>query len=163
MNNRTGNIRRLNTKRRYYVRRNDEERRKIMQQNVVRKILVTGSRDWSDITTVIETFKNYDKSVILVHGDCKGADIICAAVGETLGFEIRSYPADWDTYGKRAGIIRNQLMIDTENKPDEPIDVCIAFHDELENSKGTKHCVSSALAANIPVIYVKSKDHENED
>lgn len=134
-----------------------------MQQNPIRKIIVTGSRDWSDITSVVETLKIYDKSTILVHGNCRGADIICAVVGETLGFEIRPYPADWDTHGKPAGIIRNQLMIDTENKTDEPIDLCIAFHDEIENSKGTKDCVSRALKANITILYVKSKSHDIKD
>jgi hypothetical protein len=134
-----------------------------MQQNPIKKILVTGSRDWSDITSIIETLKNYDKGTILIHGNCRGADIICATVGETLGFEIRSYPADWDTHGKSAGIIRNQLMIDNENKIDEPIDLCIAFHNEIENSKGTKDCVSRVLKANIAVIYVKLKSHDIKD
>lgn len=159
-----GNIRRFNDKRRYYVRRKEkEERRKVMQQNAIKKILVTGSRDWSDITSVIEALKIYDKSTILVHGNCRGADIICAVVGETLGFEIRPYHADWDAHGKSAGHIRNQLMIDAENKTNESIDLCIAFHDEIENSKGTKDCVSRANKANIPVIYVKSKSHDIKD
>ena len=116
------------------------------------KILVTGDRAWDNIELVVEVLSKYEKGTVLINGKCRGADNICAAVAEQLGFTVRSYPALWDAHGRAAGPIRNQQMLDKENKPDEPIDICLAFHDNIEASKGTKDMMARAKKANIPVV-----------
>jgi DNA-binding MurR/RpiR family transcriptional regulator len=63
-------------------------------------------------------------------------------------FEHLSYPADWEAYGKAAGPIRNQRMLD-EGKPD----LVIAFSD-LPTTSGTYDMIKRAKAAGIPVYLV---------
>lgn len=121
------------------------------------KILVTGDREWNDIETIVSVFEKFPFGTIIVHGACRGADNTCAAVAEALGFEVRAYPADWKTYKKAAGPIRNQQMLVSENRHDEPIDLCIAFHDDLEKSTGTRDMVKRSLGAMIPVDLVSSR------
>jgi hypothetical protein len=147
---RTGNLRRTKPDRRYSDRRDPEERRQLPEEALVKKIVVTGDREWDDIARVVEELRGFRPGTILVHGACRGADIICAAVAEALGFEVRSYPADWKKYPRAAGPIRNQQMIDVENKPEEPIDLCLGFHNDIEKSRGTADMLRRVQHANIP-------------
>jgi hypothetical protein len=146
---RTGNVRRSKPERRYHDRRG-EERRVLPEANLVRKILVTGDREWNDITRIVKALEGYRPGTILINGACRGADNFCAAVGEALKFEVRSYPADWRRYPRAAGPIRNQQMIDEEHKPGEPIDLCLAFHNDIQNSKGTADMLDRVVKAGIP-------------
>lgn len=150
MKQRTGTIRRAKGERRYHVRRDDEERRQLPVENLVKKILITGDRAWDDIPRVVEELKGYRPGTILVHGACRGADVICAAVAEALGFEVRAYPADWARYPRAAGPIRNQQMLDEEHKPEEPIDLCLAFHNNIQESRGTADMIKRVDKAGIP-------------
>lgn len=163
MRQRTGNIRRSKPDRRYHDRRSDEERRRLPEESLVKKILVTGDREWDDIKRVVEVLETYRPGTILVHGACRGADIICAAVGEALGFEVRPYPADWDTHKKAAGPIRNRQMLKEEHKPDEPIDVVLAFHNDIENSKGTADMLDCIVKTDIPWELIKSHPRSSMD
>ena len=60
-------------------------------------------------------------------------------------------PADWDQFGKNAGPIRNKAML-AEHVPD----VVIAFHVAIEKARGTKHMVTLARKAKIPVRVVSA-------
>jgi hypothetical protein len=51
-------------------------------------------------------------------------------------------PADWQTHGRAAGIIRNTAMTRTG------ADVCLAF--VRDASPGASHCAAQAEAAGIP-------------
>lgn len=155
--------------RRQTVRRNPEERRKdpqtpeVPDASLVKKILVTGDREWDDIQRVVEALQVYAPGTVLVHGACRGADLICAAVGEALGFVVRGYPADWAAYPRAAGPIRNQQMLTEEHWSDGPIDVCLAFHDHIEDSKGTADMVYRAEKAHIPTVLNTSRFCSSED
>ncbi len=150
MKKRSGNIRREKVERRYHDRRDDDERRTVPCEALVKKILVTGDREWSDIPRVVEELKGYRPGTVLVHGACRGADIICAAVAEALGFEVRAYPADWVKFKKAAGPIRNRQMITEEHKPEEPIDLCLAFHNHIQDSTGTADMLDCVVKSAIP-------------
>lgn len=155
---RTGSIRRSKPERRYHDRRTDEERRRIPVEEVevVKKVLVTGDRGWDDIPRVVEELKGYRPGTILIHGKCRGADVICAAVAEALGFEVRGYAADWTKHPRAAGPIRNQQMVDQEHTVDSPIDICIAFHNSIQDSRGTADMLDRAVRAGIPWKLVRS-------
>ena len=75
-----------------------------------------------------------------------GADKIAGEIATVFGLKVIPYPANWSAYGKAAGCVRNQLMLDREH-PDE----VWAFHEDLENSKGTKDMVERAEQAGIKV------------
>ncbi|AJD82481.1 hypothetical protein SHEEN_63 [Mycobacterium phage Sheen] len=119
----------------------------------MRRVLVTGSRDWKDRTTVWNALHQeliqFPEGIIVVHGAARGADDIAdrwAWGMNQMGYKVRpeAHPADWEGLGKRAGIIRNQQMIDLG------ADVVHAF--PLEGSVGTRHCMSRAYGAGIRVV-----------
>ena len=93
------------------------------------------------------------KGTIIVHGAARGADSIAAAIAKEFGFEVRPYPIseeDWNTYGLRAGPLRNAKMIQEEH-PDKDgvlIDKGLAFTINL--IKGTKNMVGQLREAAIP-------------
>jgi hypothetical protein len=121
------------------------------------KLLVTGDREWLDVERVVEVLEQFPAGTILVHGACRGADNTCAAVAEALGFELRPFPADWRGLGRAAGHIRNQQMLDVEHKEEEPIDLCLAFHDNIDASKGTADMLRRVAKAGIPHKLYASK------
>lgn len=124
------------------------------------KILITGSRDWNDVETILNRLSKLPPGSTIIHGACRGADMIAHAVAEQLGFIVRAFPADWDRYGLRAGRIRNRQMLDDEHMPhhNDPVDIVLAFHDWLELSKGTKHMVDIAKRCNINVEIITSNN-----
>lgn len=109
------------------------------------KVLVCGDRFWTDKEKIRERLAKLPAGTIVIHGAARGADSIAAVIGKTLGFDVRSFPAEWGKHGKAAGPIRNRLMLD--EKPD----LVLAFHSDLSNSKGTKDTVEEARRRGVPV------------
>lgn len=107
-----------------------------------KKILITGSRWWGDYSTICDALKEHGPGVV-IEGGARGADNMARFAAESMGWPTIQFPANWDKYGKSAGPIRNQEMID--QKPD----VCLAF--PLDESRGTLHCMKAAERAGIPV------------
>lgn len=117
-----------------------------------RRILVTGDRNWTD-RELIGQWLVYEVNVVghgvLIEGEARGADRLSAEVARELGFEVLRFPADWDRYHRAAGPIRNQQMLD-EGSPD----IVLAFHDDLEHSRGTADMVRRARKAGLQVRHV---------
>lgn len=123
------------------------------------KVLVTGDRWWTNLDRTITILNKLPAGTIIVHGACRGADLMCAAAAATLGLSTRAYPADWNGFGqnrKAAGVVRNQKMLDCEHTEAEPIDICIAFHDNIAASRGTRDMLNRVIKANVPALLVTS-------
>lgn len=114
------------------------------------KILVTGDRDWRDEAPIYRELSHFPAGTKLVHGDARGVDRIASRIGKELGFEVIPMPADWTMFGKAAGPIRNSQML--KEHPD--IEFALAFHSDLENSKGTKDMVKKLKTKNIPFKHI---------
>lgn len=114
------------------------------------RVLVCGSRDWSDPMAIQLTLERLDAVhgiEAVIHGDCRGADRAAGQwARDTRWVSLLVFPADWERYGRRAGPIRNRQMI-TEGQPT----MVLAFHPDLENSRGTKDMVRAAKDAGLPV------------
>lgn len=149
-------FRRVRSDRRYHDRRSDEERRRLPEERPLRKVLVAGSRGWDDVAAVVAELEKLHPECVVVHGGCRGADQIAGVVAETLGLKTRVYPADWRAHGKAAGPIRNRLMLSSEHTADDPVNLCLAFCDDVENSRGTKDVIALAEAAGVEVRLVRS-------
>lgn len=113
------------------------------------RILVTGSRDWYDKTVIRNAISSVPveegEQVIVVHGGARGADYLAQECAYALGYIAERYDAEWNTYGKRAGYIRNKEMVEAG------ADICLAF---IKNeSKGATMCAKLAEDAGIPVKY----------
>ncbi len=118
-----------------------------MSENL--RILITGSRNWTDEKTVAKalhdaTVGHDPANVTVVHGACRtGADRIAAEAAALFGFKLEAHPANWNAHGRAAGPIRNNAMIALG------ADICLAF--PLGESKGTRGSMKRAAAAGIPV------------
>lgn len=109
------------------------------------RVLVTGSRDYTDTESMalaLAAIQHEERSMVLVHGDARGADRAAAHAARSLGWATEAHPADWSR-GRGAGPARNQHMVDLG------ADLCLAF--PLPGSRGTWDCVRRAKAAGIPV------------
>ena len=116
------------------------------------RLLVTGSRDWSDYLIVLRelTLLHQAEGVeVVIHGNCRGADKLAGRAAKELRIPVLVFPAKWDEHGKAAGPIRNQQMLD-EGYPD----YVLALHDHFEESKGTKDMVERTQHAGLPARLV---------
>lgn len=120
------------------------------------KVLVCGGRDYSNIEKVKDVLdmindicrNNFIESseMIVIHGGARGADSLAGKWAKQNNIQSEVYLADWQNHGKRAGPIRNELMLKT-GKPN----IVVAF----PGGNGTKHMVSIAKRDNIEVYEVK--------
>lgn len=110
------------------------------------RVIICGSRNWTDRDTIEDYIKTLPPNSTVIHGACRGADIIAHNLALKHGHRINDFPAEWGIYGFAAGPIRNGEML----KYGDP-EFVVAFHDDLENSKGTKDMVRQARAAGVPV------------
>ena len=92
---------------------------------------------------------NGEWAVKIIHGECKGVDLTADKVARKLGFQIISAPADWKTYGKAAGPIRNKQMLNMG------ANAVYAFHQNISQSKGTKNMIEQAKKRGVPVFLIK--------
>jgi hypothetical protein len=116
------------------------------------KIAVIGSREFKDFKfvkdTVITAF--YLNAPLcgneFVSGGARGVDTWAEECMTHLTPK-HIFKPEWDKYGKRAGFIRNQLIINEADK-------VIAFWDG--SSCGTKNSIDLAIKAGKPIdIYVR--------
>lgn len=128
------------------------------------KVLVCGGRDFDNRTKFAfeldrifwdkgwigaqDEVGNFLYDVHIISGGAKGADTLAIDWAVVNWSNWTEFPADWDKYGKKAGPIRNQQMLD-EGKPD----LVIAF--PTKNSRGTYDMIRRAEKAGVPVITIE--------
>lgn len=120
------------------------------------KLLVCGDRNWKN-REVIRAWIAYLQPELVIEGEARGADLIGKSEATRLKIPVLSFPAEWDKYGRAAGVIRNTQML----KKGGP-DFVVAFHDGIEHSKGTANMVEQAAKSNIPYIIVQSDMNDPE-
>lgn len=137
------------------------------------RVLACGSRDWSDGGMVNAVLTGlYQEATVghlsadlvtftLIEGGARGADSCAAWWADNSPmhshnehpdhprFEHLTFRADWERYGKRAGYLRNQQMLD-EGKPD----LVLAFRSPGE-SPGTDMMVDLAHKAGVPAYVIR--------
>ena len=116
------------------------------------KIVVGGCRDFCDYDVLREfldeVLDGRDLSdVTLLSGHCRGADMLAELYAGERGIKVELHPAEWDKYGRAAGVHRNREMVDEA-------DQVIAFWDG--KSRGTKSLIEYAKkrgkAADVKMI-----------
>ena len=112
------------------------------------KVLVCGSRDWLDIEPIRKELSALPKDSIIIHGAARGADTLADQVAVELGLKVKVFPASWHRYGRAAGPIRNQKMLE------EHPDLVLAFCHDLTKSKGTADMIRRARLAKVKVKVV---------
>jgi len=113
------------------------------------KILVCGGRDYSNYSELSQELDRLDKAFSIkavVQGAARGADTLAGQWAIERGKEHFPTPADWTTFGRSAGPIRNAKML--SDHPD--ISLVVAF----PGGRGTENMITQARAKNIDVLKV---------
>lgn len=115
------------------------------------KVIIAGGRDFNDYNLMIDKlddiFANLKPiDVEIVCGEANGADKLGKRYGREHDCKIKSFPANWNEYGKSAGYIRNEEMA-------KYADAAVIFWNK--SSKGTKHMIDLAKKYNLKlrIIY----------
>ncbi len=114
------------------------------------RVLCCGDRNWTSYEIIRRELDKLRPNTIVITGCANGADSISSDVAMQLGYITLEFPANWKKYGRAAGPIRNKQMLD-EGKPD----LVLAFHTNIENSKGTKDMIKQAKKREIKIILIE--------
>lgn len=113
------------------------------------RVLICGGRDYGvteherlRIAWQLSGLHVEKRFTFVIDGGARGVDACAREFREMAGLEGQTFKAEWLSYGRAAGPIRNQRMID-EGKPD----LVIAF----PGGRGTADMVRRARAADIEV------------
>lgn len=109
------------------------------------RVLVCGGRDFTARQMIFDALDQLSASHVItgvIHGRARGVDAMAGQWAESRGMPCVSMPADWNRYGKRAGSVRNQAMLDTYHP-----EYVVAF----PGGAGTADMVSRSRAAGLPV------------
>lgn len=117
-------------------------------------VLGCGSRNWRAVLPVRHYLACLPAD-LLIHGGQRGADTCCAEQARKLGWSVEGFPADWDRYGKRAGPLRNQRMLERA-LTDETV-LLLAFHEDPRLGRGTRDMVNRWREHRMPsAVYIGS-------
>ena len=111
------------------------------------KLIVAGGRDFADTKMLEKAITDLaegvyaDKAISIVSGMARGADMLGYMFAVKHNVVVYVMPADWEQYGKRAGMIRNKAMGDMA-------DGLLAFY---SGSNGTKHMIDYMRKLGKPV------------
>jgi len=114
------------------------------------RVLCCGDRNWSSYEIIRRELKKFNDDTVIIEGCANGADKISGFISSRFGYKVLEFHADWKKYGRAAGPIRNKQMLD-EGKPD----LVLAFHTDIEKSRGTKNMIKQSKKRGIKVILIK--------
>ena len=114
------------------------------------RLLVCGSTEFTDRDKMTHELAKigWKKVKVVIHGDARGADRMAGEIAKLYKKRVKKFPAKWKLYGRAAGPIRNQKMLD-KGKPN----FVLAF--PMENSVGTWDMVMRAKKAGVKVRVIK--------
>lgn len=130
------------------------------------RVLICGDRNWDDQKTVDQTLRELevelngdgDRIEVVIEGGQVsydgnrryGGDYQGKVAAMKMGIPVMEFVANWEYFKKAAGPIRNQWQLDFG----EP-EMVLAFHSDIENSKGTKDMVKRAKKAGVRVRIIR--------
>lgn len=118
-------------------------------------VVFTGARAWENHEIVNAAIRKLIKvygtnRLIIIEGGQVGLDTIAANEARSLRVHVAEVEALWLLNHKAAGPIRNQIMLKmAEQMSDTPR--VVAFHWDLNDSRGTADCIRRAEKMNIKV------------
>lgn len=116
------------------------------------KLAIVGGRDFDNYSLLKEEINELKLNIsLIISGGALGADKLGEKYADTHNIPTQIYYPNWKEYGKRAGAIRNKLIVENS-------DYIIAFWNGI--SKGTKITIDLAKKCNkkLKIIY-----YENEN
>ena len=114
-------------------------------------VLVSGDRHGTNLSAVQGRLSRHAKGTWVIHGDAPGVDTLADKACPLLSF-VRIRVPYLGHLGRRGGPARNKVMLDIllalrNNGHSVLVE---AFHDDIDNSRGTANMVSQAEKAKVP-------------
>ncbi|MDP9652003.1 DUF2493 domain-containing protein [Paraburkholderia caledonica] len=113
------------------------------------KVIVCGGRDYGNaemLNLVLDELHAKTPIAMLINGGAKGADSLAFDWGLSKpSVHLHTVFAEWDTYGRKAGPMRNAAMLKLNP------DLIVAF----PGGRGTANMIAQSRAAGVPVIEVE--------
>lgn len=110
--------------------------------------LVSGSRDFPNETLVRESMRAVMQPTdTLLHGGARGVDTWCAEEATRCGATVLHRPAQWEGYGRSAGMRRNTDMLNELVEQADPYHIFLFWDGE---SRGTAHMLSMVHDRQLP-------------
>lgn len=113
------------------------------QLSLVEVVAIVGSRDYPFLQDVRDYIVELPDDTRIVTGGARGVDQCAEEVAKERGLICAVYRPDWETYGKRAGFLRNIDIVAACSR-------LVAFWDGV--SRGTQHSIRLAQQARKPVL-----------
>lgn len=130
-----------------------------LQKNI--KIIIAGSRSFTNYLKLCKEINAYIShlqqltglklNITIISGTAKGADTLGEVYARRHGYICRRMPAQWNIYGKSAGIIRNGQMARFANS--DAHGVLFAFWDG--KSPGTLNMIDEAKKENLEIHIIR--------
>jgi hypothetical protein len=114
----------------------------------MKRVVIFGSRDFNNFPLLqkkVDFLTQNLGPITILSGKAKGADSLGEKYAHSRDIPVMEFPAEWETYGKRAGMVRNKEMFDN-------CDYGIAFWDGT--SPGTKMMINLFHKYNKPIRIV---------
>jgi hypothetical protein len=92
---------------------------------------------------MLDWFEKYYGPLEIITGDATGADAFARGWAQERARKLLEFEADWQLYGRAAGPIRNQRMLD-EGRPQ----IALAF----PGGRGTADMMRRCVRADLKVI-----------
>jgi len=116
------------------------------------KYIIAGSRNFDDYLLLEKTLNSINITEI-VCGEAKGADTLGKLYADKNSIKVESFKPDWERFGKKAGMLRNEEM-------GIYADGAVIFWDGV--SRGTKHMIEFMRKQKKPLKIVMFNDDEDE-
>ncbi|MDK2123877.1 SLOG family protein [Parachitinimonas caeni] len=112
------------------------------------RVIVTGAMTWSNQAAIRRELAKLPPGSTVVHGDCSGADALAGQIARQLGLRsvaMSKNKQDYAKFGRSAWKGLNERMLA------RGVQLVLAFHPNIEASRGTRHMVEIARAAKVEV------------
>jgi hypothetical protein len=113
------------------------------------RVGIVGSRGFTAPDLVRAFVRSLPKDATVVSGGAQGVDSWAVGEAKILGLNYKEWPANWKQWGKAAGFIRNQTIVDDS-------DIVVAFWDGKSN--GTADTIVKARKAGKATYVVYATD-----
>jgi YspA, cpYpsA-related SLOG family len=111
------------------------------------KLIIAGARTFTDSQLLCQTLApERHRLTEVIHGGARGADQLGFRWALKHHIRSRCFAADWERFGKSAGVRRNHQMAQAG-------DVLVAFHGN--NNPGTAHMIACMRALGKPVVVIQ--------
>jgi len=124
------------------------------------RVIIAGSRKFNDYNKMLFTVDriglhliNTIDQVEIISGHALGADSLGEKLAKAYGYPLKIFPADWDTYGRAAGPIRNEQMAKYAAAADRGI--LVAF--PVGESRGTRNMIKLAKQYGLETEVVETE------